>query len=143
MKSTNIEIDSLDILQELFGINDKLIKVIEKRLMSELPFMATENIMMDAVKAGGDRQELHERIRELSMEAGRNVKEKGLDNNLLELIAADPAFNLSLEELQKTMDPAKYVGRAPIQVDVYLKNVVNPVLEANKDILGVTAEINV
>lgn len=118
-------------------------KVIEKRLMSELPFMATENIRMDAVKAGGDRQELHERIRELSMEAGRNVKEKGLDNNLLELIAADPAFNLSLEELQKTMDPAKYVGRAPIQVDVYLKNVVNPVLEANKDILGVTAEINV
>ena len=71
-------------------------KVIEKRLMSELPlFMATENIMMDAVKAGGDRQELHERIRELSMEAGRNVKEKGLENNLLELIAADPAFNLS------------------------------------------------
>ena len=118
-------------------------KVIEKRLMSELPFMATENIMMDAVKAGGDRQELHERIRELSMEAGRNVKEKGLDNNLLELIATDPAFNLSLEELQKTMDPAKYVGRAPVQVDAYLKNVVNPVLEANKDILGVTAEINV
>ena len=118
-------------------------KVIEKRLMSELPFMATENIMMDAVKAGGDRQELHERIRELSMEAGRNVKEKGLDNNLLELIAADPAFNLSLEELQKTMNPAKYVGRAPVQVEAYLNNVVNPMLEANKEILGVTAEINV
>ena len=118
-------------------------KVIEKRLMSELPFMATENIMMDAVKAGGDRQELHERISELSMEAGRNVKEKGLDNNLLELIAADPAFNLSLEELQKTMDPAKYVGRAPVQVEAYLNNVVNPMLEANKEILGVTAEINV
>ena len=118
-------------------------KVIEKRLMSELPFMATENIMMDAVNAGGDRQELHERIRELSMEAGRNVKEKGLDNNLLELIAADPAFNLSLEELQKTMDPAKYVGRAPVQVEAYLNNVVNPMLEANKEILGVTAEINV
>ena len=118
-------------------------KVIEKRLMSELPFMATENIMMDAVKAGGDRQELHERIRELSMEAGRNVKEKGLDNNLLELIAADPAFNLSLEELQKTMDPAKYVGRAPVQVEAYLNKVVNPMLEANKEILGVTAEINV
>ena len=118
-------------------------KVIEKRLMSELPFMATENIMMDAVKAGGDRQELHERIRELSMEAGRNVKEKVLDNNLLELIAADPAFNLSLEELQKTMDPAKYVGRAPVQVEAYLNNVVNPMLEANKEILGVTAEINV
>ena len=118
-------------------------KVIEKRLMSELQFMATENIMMDAVKAGGDRQELHERIRELSMEAGRNVKEKGLDNNLLELIAADPAFNLSLDELKKTMDPSKYVGRAPVQVESYLKNVVSPMLEANKEILGVKAEINV
>ena len=118
-------------------------KVIEKRLMSELPCMATENIMMDAVKAGGDRQELHERIRELSMEAGRNVKEKGLDNNLLDLIAADPAFGLNEEELKKTMDPAKYVGRAPLQVENFLKKVVDPVLEANKDVLGMTAEINV
>ena len=118
-------------------------KVIEKRLMSELPFMATENIMMDAVKAGGDRQELHERIRELSMEAGRNAKEKGLDNNLLDLIAADPAFGLNEEELKKTMDPAKYVGRAPLQVENFLKKVVDPVLEANKDVLGMTAEINV
>ena len=118
-------------------------KVIEKRLMSELPFMATENIMMDAVKAGGDRQELHERIRELSMEAGRNVKVEGKDNNLLELIADDPAFNMSLEDLEKTMDPAKYTGRAAVQVDAFLKNVVNPVLEANKDVLGMTAEINV
>ena len=91
-------------------------KVIEKRLRSELPFMATENIMMDAVKAGGDRQELHERIRELSMEAGRNVKVEGKENNLLELIAADPAFNMSLEDLQKTMDPSKYTGRAEVQV---------------------------
>ena len=118
-------------------------KVIESRLRSELPFMATENIMMDAVKAGGDRQELHERIRELSMEAGRNVKEKGLDNNLLELIAADPAFNLTLEDLQKTMKPEKYVGRASEQVDAYLKNVIRPLLEKNKEILGVKAEINV
>ena len=118
-------------------------KVIEKRLMSELPFMATENIMMDAVKAGGDRQELHERIRELSMEAGRNVKEKGLDNNLLELIAADPAFNLTLEELEKSMDPAKYVGRAPIQVTAFLENVIKPALEERKDLLGVEVEINV
>ncbi len=118
-------------------------KVIEKRLMSELPFMATENIMMDAVKAGGDRQELHERIRELSMEAGRNVKAKGKDNNLLELIAADPAFNLTLEELQKTMDPSKYVGRAPLQVDNFLNQVVRPKLEENKELLGVKAEINV
>ena len=118
-------------------------KVIEKRLMSELPFMATENIMMDAVKAGGDRQELHERIRELSMEAGRTVKVEGKENNLLELIAADPAFNLSLEDLKKTMDPAKYVGRAPLQVDNFLKNVVDPILEANKELLGVKAEITV
>ena len=118
-------------------------KVIEKRLRSELPFMATENIMMDAVKAGGDRQELHERIRELSMEAGRNVKVEGKDNNLLELIAADPAFNMTLEDLQKTMDPAKYTGRAAVQVDNFLKKVVHPVLEANKELLGMTAEINV
>ena len=118
-------------------------KVIEKRLRSELPFMATENIMMDAVKAGGDRQELHEKIRTLSMEAGKNVKEKGLDNNLLELIAADPEFNMTLEDLQKTMDPAKYTGRAKEQVDAFLKNVVTPILEENKEILGMKAEINV
>lgn len=118
-------------------------KVIEKRLRSELPFMATENIMMDAVKAGGNRQELHERIRELSMEAGRNVKVEGKDNNLLELIAADPAFNMSLEDLQKTMDPAKYVGRSKEQVDAFLKNVIRPVLEENKELLGIKAEINV
>ena len=118
-------------------------KVIEKRLMSELPFMATENIMMDAVKAGGDRQELHERIRELSMEAGRNVKAEGKDNNLLELIAADPSFNLTLEELKKTMDPKKYVGRSPQQVEEFLDEVIRPVLEENKDLLGIKAEINV
>ena len=118
-------------------------KVIEKRLRSELPFMATENIMMDAVKAGGDRQELHEKIRELSMEAGKNVKEKGLDNNLLELIANDPAFNMSLEDLQKTMDPSKYVGRSPEQVDEFLTEVINPILEENKEILGMSATINV
>ena len=118
-------------------------KVIEKRLRSELPFMATENIMMDAVKAGGNRQELHERIRELSMEGGRNVKGEGKENNLLELIAADPAFNMSLEDLQKTMDPAKYVGRSKEQVDAFLKNVIRPVLEENKELLGVKAEINV
>lgn len=118
-------------------------KVIEKRLMAELPFMATENIMMDAVKAGGDRQELHERIRELSMEAGRNVKAEGRDNNLLELIAADPAFNLTLEELQKTMDPSKYTGRAKEQVDTFLSKVIRPILEENKELLGMTAEITV
>ncbi len=118
-------------------------KVIEKRLMSELPFMATENIMMDAVKAGGDRQELHERIRELSMEAGKNVKVNGGENNLLELIAADPAFNLSLEDLKKTMEPSRYVGRAKEQVDAFLSQVVRPILDENKELLGVKAEINV
>ena len=118
-------------------------KVIEKHMMSELPFMATENIMMDAVKAGGDRQELHERIRELSMEAGKTVKVEGKDNNLLELIAADPAFNLSLDDLKKSMDPAKYVGRSKEQVESFLTKVIAPVLEENKAMLGVKAEINV
>ncbi|MCC8105416.1 MAG: adenylosuccinate lyase [Clostridiales bacterium] len=118
-------------------------KVIEKHLMAELPFMATENIMMDAVKAGGDRQELHEKIRELSMEAGRTVKEEGKDNNLLELIAADPAFNLSLEDLQRSMEPSRYVGRSKEQVERFVETVVQPVLDENKELLGVTAEINV
>ncbi len=118
-------------------------KVIEKRLMSELPFMATENIMMDAVKAGGDRQELHEKIRTLSMEAGRNVKVEGKENNLLELIAADPAFNMTLEELRKTMEPSKYIGRSKEQVEAFLAGVIAPILEENKDLLGVKAEINV
>ena len=118
-------------------------KVIEKRLMSELPFMATENIMMDAVKAGGNRQELHEKIRTLSMEAGRNVKERGLENNLLELIAADDEFPMTLEELQKTMDPSKYVGRAPSQVVEFMNDVIQPILDENKELLGVKAEINV
>ena len=118
-------------------------KVIYKHMMAELPFMATENIMMDAVKAGGDRQELHERIRELSMEAGKNVKVNGEENNLLELIAADPAFGLSLEDLKKTMEPSRYEGRAPEQVDAFLGQVIKPILEKYSDILGEKAEINV
>ena len=118
-------------------------KVIEKHMLAELPFMATENIMMDAVKAGGDRQELHERIRELSMEAGRTVKVEGKDNNLLDLIAADPAFNLTIEELRKSMDPSKYVGRAKEQTTAFIEKVVQPVLDEHKDMLGIKAEINV
>lgn len=118
-------------------------KVIEKHMMSELPFMATENIMMDAVKMGGNRQELHEKIRELSMEAGKNVKVEGKENNLLELIAADPAFNMTLEDLQKTMEPSRYVGRAKEQVEKFLVQVIYPILEKNKDLLGIKAEINV
>jgi adenylosuccinate lyase len=111
--------------------------------MAELPFMATENIMMDAVKAGGDRQELHEKIRQLSMEAGKTVKEEGKDNNLLELIAADPSFHLSLEDLEASMQPERYVGRSPKQTEDYINEVVNPILEENKELLGLTAEIKV
>nr|WP_295265307.1 adenylosuccinate lyase [uncultured Blautia sp.] len=118
-------------------------KVIEKHMMAELPFMATENIMMDAVKAGGDRQELHERIRELSMEAGRTVKVEGKDNDLLERIAADPAFNLTIEELQKSMEPSRYVGRAKEQTTAFITKTVQPVLDEHKEMLGMTAEINV
>ena len=134
------------ILDLYLNVADGLVvypKVIEKRLMSELPFMATENIMMDAVKAGGDRQELHEKIRTLSMQAGKNVKELGLENNLLELIAADPAFNLTLEELKESMKPERYTGRAKEQTEEFLRDVVQPILDANAEVLGLKAEINV
>ena len=134
------------ILDLMLNVVDGLVvypKVIEKHLMAELPFMATENIMMDAVKAGGDRQELHERIRELSMEAGRTVKAEGRDNDLLERIAGDPAFKLSLEDLKKSMDPARYTGCAQAQVEKYLKNIIRPILDSNRELLGVSAEINV
>ena len=119
-------------------------KVIEKHLRGELPFMATENIMMDAVKNGGNRQELHERIRQLSMEAGRTVKVEGKDNNLLELIAADKkTFGMDLSDLESHMEGIRYVGRAPRQVEIYLRDTVRPILDANEDLLGLTAEINV
>ncbi len=118
-------------------------KVIEQHLMNELPFMATENIMMDAVKAGGDRQELHERIRVHSMEAGKVVKTEGKPNDLLERIAADPAFGMTMEQLQAIMKPENFVGRAPQQVEEFLANDIAPILEANKDDLGMKAEINV
>ena len=118
-------------------------KVISKRLNSELPFMATENIMMDAVKQGGNRQEMHEKIRELSMEAGKHVKQDGLDNDLLDLILADPAFNLTKEDIEGCMDQTKYVGRSALQVEKFLANDVKPVLDANKELLGATAEISV
>ena len=107
-------------------------KQIEKRLKSEIPFMATENIIMNAVKKGGDRQELHERIRKLSMEAGRNVKELGLENNLLELIASDKAFALGMDELNRMTDPSLYVGRAPGQVIEFIENIVDPLIKELK-----------
>ena len=118
-------------------------KVIEKHMLQELPFMATENIMMDAVKAGGDRQVLHEKIRTLSMEAGKNVKENGLENNLLELIAADSSFNMSLEELKNSMDPTKFTGRAKEQTEEFIQEVIQPILDANKELLGLKADIKV
>ena len=118
-------------------------KVIHQRLMKELPFMATENIMMDAVKRGGNRQELHERIRVHSMEAGKQVKAEGKENDLLERIAADETFGVTLDQLKELLDPAKYVGRSPQQVTEFLAECVNPILERYKDDLGVTVEINV
>ena len=134
------------ILDLLLNVADGLVvydKVIEKHLMSELPFMATENIMMDAVKAGGNRQELHEEIRRLSMQAGENVKKYGKENNLLNLIAEDDKFPVGEEELKDAMEPSRYTGRAASQVEEYITGIVKPVLDANKDILGIRPEINV
>ena len=111
-------------------------KVIEKHVLEELPFMASENIMMDAVVRGGDRQELHERIRVLSQEAGRNVKDLGLSNNLIDLIAADPAFGMTKEELTAHLEPSRYIGRCPEQVEEFLTQEVQPVLEKYADVLG-------
>ena len=134
------------ILDLVLNVVDGLVvydKVIEKRLMSELPFMATENIMMDAVKAGGDRQELHEKIRQLSMEAGKNVKQEGKENNLLELIAADDEFPMTLPELQALMEPSRYTGRSASQVEEFIQEIVQPILDENQEILGMKSEINV
>ena len=118
-------------------------KVIYQRFMKEIPFMATENIMMDAVKRGGNRQELHERIREHSMAAGAVVKKEGKENDLVDRIAADPAFGMTKEEIEALLEPKNFVGRAPEQTEEFLDEVVRPILDANRDILGMTAEINV
>ncbi len=134
------------ILSLYLNIVDGLVvypKVINQRLMKELPFMATENIMMDAVKRGGNRQELHERIRIHSMEAGKQVKVEGKENDLLERIAGDEMFGVTLDELKTLLDPSKYVGRSPEQVTEFLNECVNPVLDKYKDELGVKVEINV
>lgn len=118
-------------------------KVIHARLMSELPFMATENIMMDAVKKGGDRQELHEKIRQHSMAAGAVVKVEGGKNDLVDRIAADPAFMTTKEEILAILKPENFVGRAPEQTADFLNEVVDPILAKEKDLLGVDVEINV
>lgn len=111
-------------------------KVIEKHILEELPFMASENIMMDAVKRGGDRQQLHERIRIHSLEAGHNVKEFGLTNNLIDLLADDPLFGLSREELSAHLEPSRYIGRCPEQVTDFLVEYVRPILETHKSALS-------
>jgi adenylosuccinate lyase len=117
-------------------------KIITKRVMAELPFMATENVIMDACEKGGDRQELHEHIRKLSMIAGAHVKQDGLDNDLADLIAADPIFKVTREELAKIMKPENYIGRCPQQVDEFIANVVKPIIDAN-GVSDDVAEINV
>lgn len=118
-------------------------KVIESHVNNELPFMATENILMEAVKGGKDRQELHERIRIHSMAAGRRVKEEGLDNDLIDRIAADEAFDMTKEEILSILDAKNFIGRAPGQVDDFINEVVKPILDSNKDLLGVDAEVRV
>jgi adenylosuccinate lyase len=118
-------------------------KVVRQRVMNELPFMATENIMMSAVKKGGDRQELHERLRQHSIAAGRTVKEEGLKNDLMERVCGDPAFGLTLEEGMALLRPENFTGRAPQQVEEYLGEVIEPILEANRALLGDKAEIQV
>lgn len=134
------------ILDLYINVTDGLVvydKVIRKHFMEEIPFMATENIMMDAVKRGGDRQELHELIRTYSMEAGKRVKLEGRENNLPELIAADSTFGLTLEEINAIMLPENFVGRAPEQTVDFINENVKPVLEENKELLGLEVEINV
>ena len=118
-------------------------KVITARVMKELPFMATENIMMQAVKKGGDRQQLHEKLRVHSQAAARVVKEEGGENDLIDRVCADPSFGLTKEEILAEMQPINFVGRAPQQVDEFLGNLVKPILEANSDLLGETADLKV
>ena len=127
------------ILNIMLNVSSGLIvhpKVIERHVMEELPFMASENIMMDAVKRGGDRQQLHERLRVHSQAAGNVVKEEGLPNDLLSRIAADPLFQTTEAELQSLLDPALYTGRSAQQVDEFLSNLIRPLLAENAALLG-------
>ncbi|WP_434283312.1 adenylosuccinate lyase [Clostridium botulinum] len=134
------------VLKLYMNISENMVvyeKVIESHVKTELPFMATENIMMEAVKKGGDRQELHEVIRTHSMEAARRVKQEGLSNDLIERIIEDESFELTKEEILALIDPKKFTGRAEGQVVDFIEEVVNPILEQNKAMLGEKAEINV
>lgn len=141
---TFLAVDS--ILNIMVNVTSGLVvyeKMIKRRIDDELPFMATENILMEAVKMGGDRQELHEKIRQYSIEAGRRVKEEGLDNNLISLIEKDEAFKLNKDKMQELLDARNFIGRAPEQVDEFLSEHVYPVLNSNKDVLNVQVELKV
>ena len=118
-------------------------KVIAKHIAAELPFMATENIMMECVKAGGDRQELHERIRVLSMEAGRNVKQEGKENNLIELIKNDEMFRAVWDKLDGILDAKNFIGRSSSQVEEFISAEIDPILEAHAKDLGEHGEVRV
>lgn len=134
------------VLEIYLNVVDGLVvypKVIENRIMSELPFMATENIMMEAVKHGGDRQELHEKIRVHSMEAGKQVKVEGKKNDLIERIIADESFNIDEDKLRSVLKPENYIGRAPEQTEEFVTEYIKPILEANKEILGAKAVLSV
>jgi len=134
------------ILNILLNISDGLVvypKVVRSRVMAELPFMASENIMMKAVKKGGDRQELHERLRQHAIAAAAQVKQEGLPNDMIARVEADPAFGLTREEIEAELQPEAFTGRAPHQVEEFLANVIQPVLDANQDALGQKAELNV
>ncbi len=134
------------ILNLLLNVTDGLVvyeKVVRARVMNELPFMATENVMMDAVKRGGDRQQLHEKLRVHSQAAARRVKEEGLPNDLMDRIAADPAFRVTRQDLDALLDPARFTGRSEEQVDEFLRDIVRPLLAQNRDLLGEKQELNV
>ena len=134
------------ILNILLNVSDGLVvypKVIRSRVMAELPFMASENIMMKAVKKGGDRQELHERLREHAVAAAAVVKQEGRPNDMIARVEADPAFGLTREEIEAELSPEAFTGRAPQQVEEYLRDVIQPVLDANPEDVGMTAELSV
>jgi adenylosuccinate lyase len=134
------------ILKIMMNVCDGLVvypKVVSQRVMAELPFMATENIMMSAVKKGGDRQQLHERLREHSIAAARVVKEEGMPNDLIDRVCADPVFQLDRAEIEAVLKPINFTGRSVEQVEEFVENVVRPILEENKDVLGEKAELSV
>ena len=138
---------ALDAILDIYGnVVDGLVvyeKVINRRIMEELPFMATEIILMEGVKRGGDRHELHEAIRVHSMEAGKKVKVEGLDNDLIERIIEDDTFKMSEEEIRSILKPENFIGRAKEQVEEFIADYIQPILDDNKDILGLSVELHV